>query len=105
VPAEAPVDWSFKESWASTITAVGALFATIVSSTALPAATEVPKATWAGISFFFGVLVVVAPLVYAAFSKPGLYADRRIPASLPKPCREGKEELGVPAEPSSWRLL
>ena len=61
-----PADWSFSTSWASNITVVGALLGTILSAGVLPDATKVSKATYAGLNLFFGVLILVAPLLYTA---------------------------------------
>jgi succinate dehydrogenase hydrophobic anchor subunit len=65
-----PATWNFSQSWASNITAVGALLGTILTAGFLPDETALPKATYAYLNFFFGVLVVVAPFVYTAVSTP-----------------------------------
>ncbi|HEX5246926.1 MAG TPA: hypothetical protein VFW41_07320 [Gaiellaceae bacterium] len=61
-----PADWSFSKSWASNITVVGALLGTILSAGVLPDTTKVSKATYAGLNLFFGVLILIAPLLYTA---------------------------------------
>jgi hypothetical protein len=59
--------WEFSKSWASTFTVVGALLGTVLSSLVLPETTErFSKETLAGMNLFFGVAVLVAPLVFAA---------------------------------------
>jgi hypothetical protein len=61
-----PANWDFSKSWASNITVVGALLGTILAAGVLPDETAVSKATYAGLNLFFGVLILVAPLVYTA---------------------------------------
>jgi hypothetical protein len=73
-----PVNWSFTDSWATTLTAVGALLGTILSSTdALPEKTELlTKGGFAGLSLFFGLLTLVAPLLFRAFARVPKIAPR-----------------------------
>ena len=54
--------WDFSKSWASTITAVGALLATVLSTKGIGTLLSL----YAALSIFFGILVAVAPLVYSA---------------------------------------
>jgi hypothetical protein len=61
--------WDPTKSWGSTLTVVGALLGTILSSKALPATTTVPAATYAGLNLFFGILIMIAPLTYAAMQR------------------------------------
>ena len=56
--------WEFSKSWATNITILGSLFCTIVAQD-----TD-SKLKYAGLSVFFGVLVVISPLVYNATSQP-----------------------------------
>ncbi len=71
-----PANWDFSTSWASNLTVVGALLGTILSAGALPDETAVSKATYAGLNLLFGVLILVAPLVYTATRRP-TYVHRR----------------------------
>ncbi|HYX50651.1 MAG TPA: hypothetical protein VE843_12960 [Ktedonobacteraceae bacterium] len=56
--------WEFSKSWATNITILGSLFCTIIAQDTDDAL------KYAGLSVFFGVLVVVSPLVYNATSQP-----------------------------------
>jgi hypothetical protein len=56
--------WDFSKSWATNITIFGALVCTIIAQD-----TD-NKLVYASLSVFFGVLVVVSPLVYNAASQP-----------------------------------
>lgn len=69
--------WDFTKSWASTITLIGALLATVLgtkgstlsSTSGTPITGSSPLSLYAALSLFFGILVVVAPLVYSATGK------------------------------------
>lgn len=66
-----PVNFNFSKSFASTITLLGALLTTILANKDLVPGTD-PKldaGSYAALSVFFGLLVVIAPVVYAALSK------------------------------------
>jgi hypothetical protein len=65
------VDWSFTDSWASTLTAVGALLGTILATSGIIAQDAEPLTSNAltGLNLFFGALVVIAPLVFSAAQK------------------------------------
>ena len=65
-----PANWDFSKSWGSNLTVVGALLGTILSSSALPEQMATSKATYAGLNLLFGVLILVAPLVYTATQTP-----------------------------------
>ena len=56
--------WEFSKSWATNITILGSLFCTIIAQDTDDAL------KYAGLSVFFGVLVVISPLVYNAVSQP-----------------------------------
>jgi hypothetical protein len=56
--------WDFSKSWATNITILGSLFCTIIAQDTNN------KLKYAGLSVFFGVLVVISPLVYNATSQP-----------------------------------
>jgi hypothetical protein len=64
------VNWSFTDSWATTLTALGALLGTILSTTGiLPESTKLlSNAALGGLNLVFGLMVLVAPLVFSAFS-------------------------------------
>jgi uncharacterized membrane protein YecN with MAPEG domain len=65
-----PANWDYSQSWASTLTVVGALLGTVLSAGVLPDELDLfTKAGYAGLNIFFGMLVLFAPLVYAAFQK------------------------------------
>lgn len=64
------LDLDFSASWASNITVVGALLGTILSAGVLPKASPTSTATYAGLNLFFGVLILLAPLVYTATQGP-----------------------------------
>jgi hypothetical protein len=80
-----PVDWKFTDSWASTLTVVGALLGTILASNALPAETSLqPKITYAGLNFLFGVVIVLAPLIYTATAAPVQVTRRNVHGKEPQ---------------------
>jgi hypothetical protein len=57
--------WDFSQSWASTLTAVGALLGTLLSEEFLPDKMQLLSASeYAALNFIFGVLIVIAPLVF-----------------------------------------
>jgi hypothetical protein len=56
--------WDFSKSWATNITIFGSLVCTIIAQD------TVNKLVYAGLSVFFGVLVVISPMVYNATSQP-----------------------------------
>jgi len=75
------VGWSFSESWASTITGVGAVLGLVVSSQMLDP--EKPEtAALASLDLLFGTLVLVAPLLFMTFSKPKLDTPNQADAPL-----------------------
>jgi hypothetical protein len=62
-----PVGWKFSDSWASNLTAVGAILGTIAGTSLLPdRRTYVSKDWLTTLNIFFGALTVVAPFVFAA---------------------------------------
>ena len=62
-----PANWDYSESWATSLTLVGALLGTVLGAGVLPDNLDLfSKAGYAGFNVLFGMLVVVAPLVYAA---------------------------------------
>ena len=66
-----PPSWRFSDSWASNVTAVGAvLTAVVVSGLAAPAGRYVSPPGVAALAVFWGFLVVLAPFVYSATSSP-----------------------------------
>lgn len=72
-PASAvgPVNFDFSKSFASTITALGALLTTVLAAkgTVTVAKPHLTASTYAALSIFFGILVVVGPFAYRALSK------------------------------------
>jgi len=69
-----PATFSFNDSWASTLTAVGAILGTTLS-TGDVFSTDFDKATFAGLNLLFGTLIVVAPFFYTAVSKGTVIDD------------------------------
>src|SRR6476646_1020240 len=63
-----PVNWDFSESWASTFTVVGAFLGTILGeSGVIPEATEyLSRAAYGGLNVLFGLITLLAPLMYSA---------------------------------------
>jgi hypothetical protein len=62
--------WSF-ESWATTLTAVGAIVGTVVASAAYPSdPVEISKDSLVAMTLLFGALVVIAPFVFQALRNP-----------------------------------
>ena len=53
--------WDFSKSWATTLTTVGALLSTVIST---PALSDIKMQS--GLSLFFGLVVLIAPLMYTA---------------------------------------
>src|SRR5215469_18496251 len=60
--------WDPKESWASTLTAVGAILGTVTSTPLLlPKDTRLlSKAEFSSLSLFFGALTIIAAFLYNA---------------------------------------
>lgn len=58
--------WDFSKSWATSLTAVGALLGTVLSAAAGGLTSD---KTNAGLNLFFGVLVLIAPLLYTATAR------------------------------------
>jgi hypothetical protein len=66
-PTLGPANWSFSDSWATSLTLVGALLGTILGAGVLPDELDLfSKAGYSAFNVLFGMLVLVAPLVYAA---------------------------------------
>jgi hypothetical protein len=67
-----PANWDYSQSWATSLTLVGALLGTVLGAGVLPDNLNLfSKAGYSGFNVLFGMLVLVAPLVYVA-------AQRRI---------------------------
>jgi hypothetical protein len=65
-----PPDWSFSDSFATNVTVVGALLATILAANAIPKVpTTLPATSFATLELFFGALVVIAPVLFVALSR------------------------------------
>jgi hypothetical protein len=76
--AVGPVNFDFSKSFASTITALGALLTTILAAKGI-VTSKTPHLTassYAALSLFFGILVVVAPFVYRALSTTSDVIDK-----------------------------
>jgi len=66
-----PANWDFSKSWASTITAVGALLGTFIGASVLPTATgPLTKVDFSILNLCFGVLSVGGPFVWSVFRTP-----------------------------------
>ncbi|HEX3622027.1 MAG TPA: hypothetical protein VHT97_06915 [Acidimicrobiales bacterium] len=66
-----PANWSFSDSWASTLTAFGSVLGMILLSAVLPEDGRYASArSVALVDLLFGFLVVLAPFVYNATSVP-----------------------------------
>jgi hypothetical protein len=60
------VNWNFSNSWASSLTAAGAVLGTILSANLVPAsAVPFSAGALAGLNLLFGFIVVLAPLVFS----------------------------------------
>ncbi len=53
--------WDFSKSWATTLTTVGAFLGTVISTPSLSGINM-----QSGLSLFFGLVVLIAPLIYTA---------------------------------------
>jgi hypothetical protein len=63
--------WKFDDSWATSLTAIGALLGTVVGSSALPEIPhEIDKDTATLLSLGFGGAVVSAPFIFSAVRNP-----------------------------------
>ena len=72
-------EWSLSGSWLTTLTAFAALLGTILSAGLLPEGDGFSASTVAGLNLLFGLLIILAPLVYNAFRR----LDPGHPAALP----------------------
>jgi hypothetical protein len=62
-----PVNWKFGDSWASNLTAAGALLGTVLGASLLAERRLYVSKDWfTALNLYFGALVVVAPFVYAS---------------------------------------
>jgi hypothetical protein len=69
--------WTFKDSWATNLTAVGAVLATALAASGLldRILPGVPQEQFAALNILFGAMVLVAPLLYAALGRRELDKD------------------------------
>jgi hypothetical protein len=68
-PATAP-KWGF-DSWATTLTAIGGVFGTVLGAATLPAVpSQIDKDTLISLNLLYGTMVVVAPLAFQALRNP-----------------------------------
>jgi hypothetical protein len=64
------VNWSFSNSWASSMTAGGAFLGTILAASVIPAsAVPFSPGALAGLNLLFGFIIVLAPLTFSASSR------------------------------------
>jgi hypothetical protein len=64
------VNWSFSNSWASSLTAGGAFLGTILAASVIPAgAVPFSPGALAGLNLLFGFIIVLAPLTFSASSR------------------------------------
>lgn len=61
-------EWNFSNSWATTITTLGAVLGTFLSSVEAIDQKTFRSGGVLGISLFFGLIVLIAPIVYSIFS-------------------------------------
>jgi hypothetical protein len=65
-----PPGWSFSSSWASSLTAVLAVFQMLFAQNLLPPGEPyIPKATYAAFAVMFAALLLAAPVVYLALGR------------------------------------
>jgi len=82
--------WTFSDSWASNLTAVGALLGTVLAAAALPENLSLlSKAQYASLNLFFGVLAVIAAFIYNA-----VVAKKEVPADPPTSPRASYQTEG-----------
>src|SRR5688572_19881399 len=63
--------WKFNESWASTLTASGALLGLILAAQVLPQEPQTfPRNTYVMLNLMFGAVIVAAALFYNAIRLP-----------------------------------
>jgi hypothetical protein len=68
-------NWSF-DSWATTLTAAGAILGTVLGSITLPPGpSEIDKDTLVQLNLLFGALIVVGPFLVQAIRKPSATED------------------------------
>ncbi|HVE45667.1 MAG TPA: hypothetical protein VNA57_02810 [Acidimicrobiales bacterium] len=71
-----PASWRFSESWASTLTAVGALLGAILGTGVLPPnGRYLSSREFVLLSLLFGFLVFLAPFIYKATTSPAEAPD------------------------------
>jgi hypothetical protein len=63
-----PVNWDFSTSWASTFTVLGAFLGTVLGESGVVPETTyyLPKAAYGGLNLLFGLMALLAPLLYTA---------------------------------------
>jgi hypothetical protein len=65
-----PANWDYSQSWATTLTVIGGFLGTVLGASVLPDETELlPRNAYGALNLAFALLVLVAPLVYAAAQK------------------------------------
>jgi hypothetical protein len=65
-----PVDWDFTQSWATSLTTVGALLGVVLSGTDIPSTgNSVNKTDFVTLNLVFGVLAVAGPFVWSTLRR------------------------------------
>jgi hypothetical protein len=90
-------DLDYSKSFASTLTAAGALLGTVIAASVLPEeTTTLSKAAFVALNLIFGVGVVVAGLVYTAFQR-GVWTDVKPEKDDEEPTRQQRKMEGTVA--------
>jgi hypothetical protein len=73
-----PANWDYSQSWATSLTLVGALLGTVLGAGVLPDKLDLfTKAGYSAFNVLFGMLVLAAPLLYTALQTRGKDAAGR----------------------------
>jgi hypothetical protein len=73
-----PANWDYSQSWATSLTLVGALLGTVLGAGVLPDKLDLfTKAGYSAFNVLFGMLVLAAPLLYTALQTRGKDAAAR----------------------------
>jgi hypothetical protein len=73
-----PANWDYSQSWATSLTLVGALLGTVLGAGVLPDKLDLfTKAGYSAFNVLFGMLVLAAPLFYTALQTRGKDAAGR----------------------------
>lgn len=95
-PAPGP-KWSF-DSWATTFTAVGAIFGTVLGKLTLPTVpSQIDENTLVQLNLFFGALLAVGPFIFVAARRKPLKDDSEVD-TVRKALEGAKAECAKPSE-------